>query len=146
MSRESRITARAEALRLGLIMATATWVWVALVDAIFGNPFHTFEALGGILVFTIVHYALNILLGTVLVAAVRGSDEAPSLSIALTFGLVMFQVAFAMITPLLAEFGLGNKAWVAVFGGSLVGTAIALAVLSRNHPLGEHLHRAEAER
>ena len=146
MSRDSRITARAEALRLGLIIATATWVWVALVDAIFGNPFRTFNVLGGIGVFTLVHYALNILLGTVLVAAVRGAEEAPSLSIALTFGLVMFEVAFAMITPLLAESGLGDLAWVAVFGGSLVGTAIALKVLSKNHPLGEQLLRAEAER
>jgi hypothetical protein len=146
LSHDPRITQRAESVRLGLIIATATWVWVALIDLIFGDAFRTFEALGGIIQFTVVHYALNLLLGTVLVAAVRGSDRAPSLSIALTFGLVMFQVAFAMITPLLAEFGLGNMAWVAIFGGSLVGTAIALAVLSRNHPLGEHLHRAEAER
>jgi len=145
LSHETPITARAESLRLGVIIATATWVWVAIADAILGHPFRTFETLGGVVGFTIVHYALNILFATVLVAAVRGSEEAPSLTIALTFGLIMFQVAFAMITPLLAEFGLGNAAWIAIFGGSLFGTAIALAILSRNHPLREHLHRAEAE-
>ena len=141
-----RVSARTEGIRLGLIVASATWAWVALVDATLGHPYRTFLALGGVIPFTIAHYLLNITLGIVLAQWVRASERVPSLAIALTFGLVMFQVAFAMLTPLLGQLGLGNVAWVSIFGGSMIGTALSLALLNQRHPLVRQLHRAEAER
>ena len=43
-----------EGIRLGLIVGTGTWLWVAAVDIVAtGQPFHTFAALGGVLIVTV---------------------------------------------------------------------------------------------
>ena len=136
---------RNEGISLGLTLATVTWLWVAVVDAVTGRPFHTFDALGGVVAFTVIHYALNILLGMVIVSAVHGAEQAPSLILGLLFCGIIFQVALAMITNLLSQ-TVGNVAWIGLFGGSLLSTALAIALLSRGHPLMEYVHRAENER
>ena len=79
-------------------------------------------------------------------ASVRGSERAPSLIIAFIFGLVMMEVAFAMLAVMLGQAGLGQLTWLRIFGGSLLGLAIALALLSRRYPLATRLHEAEKER
>ena len=131
---------------LGVLVASCIWIWIALIDVLVGQPFQTFELLGGVVIGTLAHYALNILYGIVLVSALRGSEHAPSLIIALVFGLVMMEVAFAMLTIMLGHAGLGSLAWIRIFGGSLLGLAIALALLSRRYPLAARLHEAEEER
>jgi hypothetical protein len=136
---------RREGVRLGLIMATATWLWLLLVDAMLGRPLHTFDALGGVAVFTAMHYLLNIVYGIALLSVVHGAERAPSLMLAVVFGTLLFEVAMAMLTVVLANLGLGSAAWVGVFGGSLLATALAGLLLARSHPLAEYLHRAEAE-
>jgi hypothetical protein len=137
---------RREGIRLGLLLATATWLWVALVDIVAGHPLHTFNMLGGVLIFTAAHYALNITYGIILLSAVHGADRAPSLIIALIFGLVTFEGAFAMFTNILVEYSLGVTGWIAIFGGSLLATGLAFALLSRTHPLAMRLRQAEEER
>jgi hypothetical protein len=102
--------------------------------------------LGGLLAFTVVHYLLNVTYGMVLLSAVHGAERAPSLIIAAMFGLVTFEGAFAMFTNLLVEYSVGSVAWVGIAGGSLIGTAVAITLLSRTHPLVEYLRRAEDER
>ena len=134
-----------EGMRLGLLLATATWLWVALVDVAAGRPFHTFSMLGGVVIFTVVHYALNVTYGMILVSAIHGAERTPSLIIALIFGLVTFEGAFAMFTNILVEYSLGETAWIAMFGGSLIATALAVALLSRTHPLAARLRQAEEE-
>jgi hypothetical protein len=135
-----------EGVRLGLIVATATWLWVAAVDvAATGRPFHTFTALGGVLIVTVVHYLLNVAYGVALLSAVHGAERMPSLIIGALFGVLLFEVAFAMLTIILAQYVLGEMAWPAVFGGSVIGTAIAAALLARTHPLVAYLRRAEEE-
>src|SRR5687768_13551793 len=135
-----------EGTALGIIVATCIWVWLIVVDAVAGHPFQTFATLGGITVFTAVHYLLNIVYGVVIVSAVHGATREPSLSLALVFGLVMLEIAIAMLTVLLSHLGLGELAWVRIFGGSLVGVAIALFVLSRRHPLASQLRHADHRR
>ena len=44
-----------EGARLGLLVATSIWIWLALVDAVVGQPFHTFRVLGGVVTFTTLH-------------------------------------------------------------------------------------------
>ena len=132
-----------EGTTLGIIVATSIWVWLVVVDAIAGHPFQTFATLGGIAAFTVVHYLLNIVYGVVIVAAVRGTTREPSLSLALLFGLVMLEIAIAMLTVLLSHLGLGALAWIRIFGGSLVGVAIAVVVISRRHPLASQLRHAD---
>ena len=134
-----------EGTALGIVVATGIWVWVAVVDALVGQPFQTFTALGGIAVFTVVHYLLNIVYGVVIVSAVHGAAREPSLALALVFGLVMLEIALAMLTVLLSHLGLGEVAWVRIFGGSLVGVAIALFGLSRRHPLAARVRGADRD-
>lgn len=134
-----------EGTALGIVVATGIWVWLAVVDAVAGRPFQTFTALGGITVFTTVHYLLNIVYGMVIVSAIHGAAREPSLAIAVVFGLVMLEIAFAMLTVLLSHIGLGELAWVGIFGGSLIGMAIALFVLSRRHPLAARLRDADGK-
>jgi hypothetical protein len=134
-----------EGVRLGLIMATATWLWVALVDAVFGQPFHTFTALGGIAGFTVMHYLLNITYAVVVLSVIHSAERAPSLIFAVIFGVVMLEGAFAMVTNLIAQAAVGDVAWIGIFGGSLIATGVAMALLVRTHPLARYLHRAEEE-
>ena len=49
--RIARHDTRREGVRLGIILATTTWLWVMLVDSAIGRPFHTFEVLGGVKAF-----------------------------------------------------------------------------------------------
>jgi hypothetical protein len=136
---------RREGSRLGLFVATGIWVWLAAVDAIVGQPFHTFNVLGGVIWFTAFHYALNVAYGIAVMAAIHGSEREPGLMMAATFGVVIVQTAVAMITVLLAHLGLGDLAWVRIFGGSLIGATIAIIVLARRHPLAAELRRANEE-
>lgn len=131
---------------LGVLVASCIWLWIATIDLAAGEPFRTFEVLGDVVIVTLVHYALNILYGIILVGAVRGSQRAPSLIIAVIFGLVMLEVGFAMLSVMLGQAGLGNLVWLRIFGGSLVGLAIAFGLLSRRYPLATRLHEAEEER
>jgi hypothetical protein len=126
-------------------MATATWIWIAAVDVVAGQPFHTFQVLGGIAIFTIVHYLLNITYGTVLLSAIHSAERAPTVIFGLIFGLLIFEGSIAMLSGVLAEMGLGNTAWVAILGGSLVSSLIAFSLLAYTHPLATYLRRAEEE-
>jgi len=56
-----------EGVRVGLIVATTIWVWLAAVDAIVGEPFRTFTVLGGIALFTVLHYVFNVVYAVVIV-------------------------------------------------------------------------------
>lgn len=136
---------RREGAKLGIIVATTTWLWLFLVDAVMRQPLHTVEALGGVAVFTAIHYLLNIVYGMVVLSAVHGSERTPSLILAVVFGVLIFEVAMAMLTIILAQIGLGGAAWVGVFGGSLIATALTVLLLARTHPIGEYLDRAENE-
>jgi hypothetical protein len=132
-----------EGTAVGIIVATAIWVWIAGIDAIVGQPFETFTALGGITAFTVVHYLLNIVYGVVIVSAIHGSAHEPSLALALAFGLVTLEIALAMVTVLLSNLGLGELAWLRIFTGSLIGLVTAIVVLSRRHPLATQLRDAD---
>lgn len=138
-------SSRQEGAILGIIVATGIWIWLAVVDAVAGQPFHTFEVLGGVTAFTIVHYLLNIAYGVTIVSALRGTKREPSLAIAVLFGLTMLEVAIAMVTVLLSHLGLGILAWVAIFGGSLVGLLVAVVVLARTHPLVAQVRDADRD-
>ena len=134
-----------EGLRLGLIMASASWLWVALVDAASGHPFHTFVALGGIAGFTVMHCLLNIAYAVVLLSAIHGAARAPSLIFAVIFGGIILEGAITMITNLLATAAVGNIAWISIFGGNAIATVIGFLLLARSHPLAAYLRQAEEE-
>jgi hypothetical protein len=134
-----------EGVSLGLVVATSTWAWLAVVDAVAGEPFRTFTVLGGIVLFTAMHYLLNVAYGVAIVSGIHGAVREPSLIIAVVFGVLMVEFGFAMMTVLLSQLGLGELAWVRILGGSLIGAVIAIFILARGHPLAAALRRAERE-
>ena len=135
-----------EGTRLGLLVAINTWIWIALVDMIVGDPFRTFSVLGGIIFFTAMHFGLNVTYGVAIVSVIHGAVRTPSLIIALVFGFLVIEIAFAMVTVVLSHLGLGDLAWLRIFGGSLIGAAVAVKILTRRYPLAALLREAEAER
>jgi hypothetical protein len=134
-----------EGTRLGFIVATVTWLWLALIDAVSGAPFHTTSALGGVIVFTLVHYMLNVAYGVSLVSLIHGAARHPSLILVALVGFAMIEIGFIMLTAALSYF-LGGLAWLSIFGGSVIGALIAFQFLAHGHPLGALLHAAEHER
>ncbi len=134
-----------EGARLGLVVATSIWVWLAAVDAVAGEPFRTFNVLGGIALFTAMHYLLNLAYGMVIVSAINGAAQEPSLVMAVAFGFPIVEFWFALVTVLLSHLGLGELAWVRIFSGSLLGMAITIVILARRHPLVAELRQAEEE-
>lgn len=146
---ESRVEVGAsarEGILLGIGIGSLTWLWVVAVDVVTGRPFHTLTALGGVPVFTSVHFTLNITYALVVVAAVRAAERTPSLIIALIFGLVMVEIAFAMLSVIVAQAGVGPLAWVQIFGGSLLGLTALLIHLGSRYPVRALLQAAEEER
>jgi hypothetical protein len=134
-----------EGARLGLLVATSIWIWLAIVDALVGQPFHTFTVLGGALRFTAFHYLLNVVYGIAAVALIHASAREPRVLVAGLLGFFVIEFAFVMGTVLLSHAGLGQLAWVRVLGGNLIGAVLAWSILIRSHPLREELRRADAE-
>jgi hypothetical protein len=134
-----------EGIRLGLVVGTTVWAWIALVDLAAGQPFRTFDLFGGVVVFTAVHYVLSVLYGMTLMSTVHGAERAPSLMYAFGFGLLFSEVVFAFLTVAFSNVGLGQLAWLRIFGASIAGAAVAVAIIARRHPLVTLLHEAEAE-
>jgi hypothetical protein len=134
-----------EGTRLGLVVATTTWVWLAAVDAIVGQPFRTFTVLGGIAQFTLLHYLLNVAYGVAIVWALHHAAREPSLVLGVAFGFFILEFGFAMLTILLSHLGLGELAWVRILGGNLVGAALAAVLLFRTHPVVRELRQAQTQ-
>jgi hypothetical protein len=124
-----------EGIRLGLVIATTIWIWIAVVDALVGEPFRTFRALGGIAQFTTLNYVLNVAYGMAIVAVVHRTAKEPSIAAVLWFVLLVIEFAFVMATILLSHVGLGALAWLRIFGASLIGLALAILLISRRHRL-----------
>jgi len=134
-----------EGARLGVIVAATIWVWLAVVDAVAGQPFRTFLVLGGIPLFTVLHFVLNVAYGVVVVWAIHGAAREPRLLLAVAFGFLIVEFAFAMLTVVLSQIGLGQLAWVRIVGGNLVGSVVAFTILSRTHSLAKELRKAQSE-
>jgi hypothetical protein len=98
-----------------------------------------------VLVFTVVHYVLSVLYAVTLLSTIHGAERAPSLMYAFGFGLLFSEVVFAFVTVAFSNVGLGNLAWLRIFGASIVGAVAAVALIARNHPLAALLQQAEAE-
>jgi len=134
-----------EGAALGSLIATVIWCWLAIVDALAGQPFHTFTVLGGVLTFTLVHYGLSVAYGVAAVAVVHAGAHEPDLLVAVMLGFFVVEFAFVMLTLLLSHVGFGALAWVGIFGGNLIGAAVGWSILLRTHPVREELHAADAE-
>lgn len=134
-----------EGVALGAVVATAIWIWLAVVDVIAGQPFRTFAVLGGVVPFTILHYLLNIAYSVALVAAVHRAAREPSLLIGVGFVSFIIEFGFVMLAILLSHTGLGTLAWPRILGGNLVGATVTVLWLARRHRLMALLRAEERE-
>lgn len=134
-----------EGIELGLIVATVIWLWLVLVDRLAGEPFRTFQVLGGVALFTTLHYILCILYGVGVVSVVHRAARAPALLVFVAFTFFILEFAFAMVTVLLANVGLGELAWVRILGGNLIGAGLTFVLLARRHPLKAEFEKAERD-
>ena len=134
-----------EGLRLGAVLATSLWIWIAAIDVIAGEPFRTFTVLGGMASFTAVLYALNLAYGTVIVVGIHGIVREPSLIGGLVLGFLILEFAFALVTIVFTHLGLGTLAWLRIFGGSVIAATVALVILTRRHPLVAAVRQARLD-
>jgi len=124
-----------EGVILGGVVGSGIWVWIALVDAIVGEPFHTFSLLGGVGRFTTLHYLLCLTYGVAAVSVVHAAAREASLMVAAAFAFFLLEFAFVMLAAILSQGGLGGLAWARILGGNAVGAALTFLVLWRRHPL-----------
>ncbi|HYL21937.1 MAG TPA: hypothetical protein VEU74_09245 [Gemmatimonadales bacterium] len=134
-----------EGIALGVVVATTIWVWLAVVDGLAGQPFRTFQVLGGVAFFTVLHYVLCVVYGVVALTVVHEAARAPSLLIFAAFCFFLLEFAFVMATVLLANVGLGQLAWVRILGGNVIGAVVTFLLLARRHPLLKELDEADRE-
>lgn len=128
-------SSRREGILLGALVGTAIWAWIAIVDAVAGEPFRTFVVLGGVARFTVLHYVLCLVYGVVAVTVVHAAAREPSLVVGAAFVFFLIEFAFAMLAAVLSHVGLGGLAWVRIVGGNLVGAILTIVLLWRRHPL-----------
>src|SRR5438045_9538324 len=91
---------RREGLLLGFLVASSIWLWLAVVDALAGQPFRTFAVLGGIASLTLLRYALCLAYGLAAVAVVRGAAREPTLHMGAAFVSCIRQLVFVQMTAL----------------------------------------------
>jgi len=95
-------------------------VWVALVDLIVGEPFHTFAVLAGIVTFTVLHYLLHLGYGARSCRASTGSRV--NRASHRRGSLRRRRESRCVDHVLLSQMGLGSLAWLRIFGGKLVAS------------------------
>jgi len=84
-------------------VGTSIWVWIALVDAVVGEPFHTFALLGGLGRFTTLHFLLCLTYGVVAVSVVHAAAREASLMVGAAFAFFLLEFAFVMLTAILSQ-------------------------------------------
>jgi hypothetical protein len=136
----------------GAIGATAVAVWFLIVDAISGRPLYTPELLGGaffsifgppagetplqyIIGYTLVHYFVFAIVGTVLAFIVRRADEDPHVLAGLVIGGVVFLLAsFGFVAFLSQGTRLGALAWWQIGAATLLAAVLMGWYQWRTHP------------
>ncbi len=134
-----------EGVLLGAVVGTGIWVWIALVDAVVGEPFHTFSALGGTVRFTTLHYLLCLTYGVAAVSVVHAAARQASLIVGAAFAFFLLEFGFVMVSAILSQTGLGNLAWARILGGNIVGATLTILILWRRHPLAQEFRDGTAE-
>ena len=130
---------------LGALVGTGIWGWIALVDAIVGEPFRTFAVLGGVARFTTLHYLLCLAYGVVAVSVVHAAAREASLIVGAALAFFLLEFGFVMLSAILSHMGLGALAWYRILGGNIVGAILTVLILWRRHPLGQEFRDAAAE-
>jgi hypothetical protein len=141
-----------EGIVTGLLGAIVAAVWYFLIDTAGGQPLHTPSVLGMIFFrgdltpgtshivpgavagFTVLHFAVYILLGGLLALLTHGAMRDPSLRMGVWIGLVCAFCLVAGLTYMLEVATSERLPLWTVLGGSLLGVAGMGWYLLRGHP------------
>jgi hypothetical protein len=134
-----------EGVILGAVVGTVIWAWIAIVDAVVGEPFRTFAVLGGVSRFTTLHFVFCLTYGVVAVSVVHAAAREASLMVGAAFAFFLLEFAFVMVTAILSQGSLGELAWARILGGNAVGAALTLLILWRRHPLAQEFRNGTEE-
>jgi hypothetical protein len=136
----------------GAIGATAVAVWFLIVDAVSGRPLYTPELLGSaffsifgppagetpvqyIVGYTIVHYVVFAIVGTILAAIVRRADEDPHVLAGLVIGSVVFLLAsFGFVAFLSQGTRFGSLAWWQIGAATILAAVLMGWYQWKTHP------------
>ena len=136
----------------GVLGATVVAVWFLGVDVIAGHPLRTPELLGRALisvlgplggegmltyvaVYTVFHYAMFALVGTLAALAIHWSEREPSVLAGFAILFVVAEIGFYGLVGFLSEPGiLGGIAWYQVLIGNLLSAAVMGGYLWSEHP------------
>jgi hypothetical protein len=121
-----------------------TWLWVAGFDYVRDEPFHTFDFLGGIMRFSLIHFALCLAYGFTIIGAIHASMKEPTIMFGIIFSAILFEAAVVYVTAMIANIGIGQLAWGKFLVGNLIATVLTLVLISRDHSLRDLFHAAEA--
>ena len=141
----SRHSSLREGAILGAVVGTGIWAWIAMVDAVVGEPFRTFAVLGGVARFTALHFVLCLAYGVVAVSVVHAAAREASLMVGAAFAFFLLEFAFVLLTAILSQGGLGGLAWARIVGGNVVGATLTVLILWRRHPLAQEFRDGTAE-
>jgi len=134
-----------EGVILGAVVGTGIWAWIAIVDAVAGEPFRTFDVLGGVGRFTALHFVFCLTYGVVAVSVIHAAAREASLMVGAAFAFFLLEFAFVMLTAILSQGSLGGLAWARILGGNAVGATLTLLILRRRHPLAQEFRDGTAE-
>jgi hypothetical protein len=136
----------------GVLGATVVAVWFLGVDVIAGHPLRTPELLGRALIsvlgplggegaltyvaaYTVFHYAVFALVGTLAALAIHWSEREPSVLAGFAILFVVAEIGFYWLVGFLSEPGvLGGIAWYQVLIGNLLSAAVMGGYLWSEHP------------
>ncbi len=139
-----------EGVSAGLIGATVIALWFGIIDAIAGSMFATPIMLGSavgtlfmegavpstagaFLMYTVLHYAMFVLIGIVFSWVLHSAEKTPSALIGFIGLFVAFEVWWIGWTTVLAE-GFGQLAWYQVFMANLIAAGTMGYYMYRQHP------------
>lgn len=149
-----------EGFTIGVVGATAVWLWLLVSDMHSRMPFSTPAFLGrgllsidahgarvsaaaGVAAFTIAHYAAWSGVGALVAAALRRATRRPSILLGLILLVILSQFLFVGITAILAQGRLGATAWRDLMIGDVIGwSAVGWYVLRAHRELRGELARA----
>jgi hypothetical protein len=140
----------------GLLGAVAVALWFLAYDAAAGEPLRTPALLGAslfhglrdpsalvitvplVLEYTVVHGALFVLFGLAASGLLALADREPRLLFAFVMLFCCFEVFFAAVLTILAEWLFEAVPWWAILAGNLLAAVVMLGYFFRGHRLTWH--------
>jgi len=129
----------------GVLSATALVLWFFIVDSIAGEPLQTPRFLsgvlggvtsidlggGGVVIYTIVHYAVFIVIGIVTAYVADWMDVVPSTLLGFVLGFLLFDIMFYGSVAVTGVDVVNRLGWPVVLAGNVIAGLVLFGALAR---------------